>query len=87
VVDRPYPRAVAGIPTGSSWDPTKRTYSLTYTRATRAPTVVWTSPLHYPRGYRASISGGRTISARNAPLLRMRNSRGARTVRIRLTPR
>ena len=94
VVDRPHAQAVAGTPTQSSWDPSSRTFSLTYATAspagvTRAPgalTEIWASPIHFPRGYRAQATGARVLSAPNAPVLRLRNLPGAASVNVRLTP-
>ena len=94
-LDRPHAQRIAGVPGATSWDTEARTYSLTYTtappagarRKRDAATRIWTSPLHYPRGYRAKVTGARVVSRRNAKVLLLRNARGAREVRVRLVPR
>jgi endoglycosylceramidase len=95
VVDRPHARAVAGVPTDASWDASTRTFSLTYAtappadvrRAAQAPTEIWTSPLHYPDGYRVEVDKARVLSGPEAAVLRLRNSPGATEVHLRLAPR
>jgi endoglycosylceramidase len=94
-VDRPHARAVAGVPTTTSWDSASDTFRLTYATApppgaVRRPgavTEVWTSPLHFPGGYRVEVSGARVISAPGAAVLVLRNSPGASEVRLQLAPR
>ena len=94
-LDRPHARALAGVPSATTWDAPARTYSLTYAIAPPPGTIrdrdafteIWTSPLHYPRGYRAHVSGARVTSAPNAAVLTLRNAPRAAEVRVRLVPR
>ncbi len=94
ILDRPYPRAVAGVPRRWKWDAQSRTFELDYTTALAAPsespsrtTTVWTSPLHYPRGYKVAVDGARVISRPNARVLRLRTLPRSGHVELRLTPR
>jgi endoglycosylceramidase len=87
IIDRPYPRAVAGVPEAWKWDAQARTFTLTYTPGSGRTTEVWTSPMHYPAGYDAKVTGGRIVSAANAAVLQLRAERGSREIRLELTPR
>ena len=60
---RTYAQAVAGIPTAMSFDATTGDFRLRYRPDTgiSAPTEVFVSPLHYPDGYRVSVTGGTAV--------------------------
>ena len=95
VLDRPYPRAIAGTPTGWHWDAVTRTFTLAYSTSPpsrdhlshAARTEVWAGPRPYPTGYRVSVTGARVVSAPNAAVLELANDAGARSVHVELTPR
>ncbi len=86
ILDRPYPRAVAGLPESWSWDATARTFDFDYTPSGPGTTEVWTSPLHFPAGYRAEVTGADVVSPPGAPVLALRARRGASLVSVRLSP-
>ena len=85
IIDRPYPRAIAGVPSAWRWDPDANTFTLTYA-ARRGTSQIWTSPMHFPDGYVASVTGGTIVSGANAPLLLVRTS-GPGEVRLQLKRR
>ncbi|HKP90572.1 MAG TPA: cellulase family glycosylhydrolase [Thermoleophilaceae bacterium] len=93
VIDRPFPRRVAGTPTSWSWDPDARTFRLAY--STRAAgrslrsrvTRVWAGRLHFRRGYRLRVTGARILSRPGARVIALRNRRGAARVTLTLRPR
>ena len=94
LIERPYPQAVAGTPVDFGFDPDTRQFRLSY--STKAPagerlpsdldTAVFTAPIQYPDGYRASVSGGRVVSKPNARVLRIERRRGAAQVTLTLSP-
>ena len=94
VLTRPYPQAVAGVPTPWRFDPDSKRFELAYTTARkgggsfafRADTQVFASPRHYPRGYDVRVRGGEAISAPGKRLLRVRTCTGRRRVEVTLTP-
>ncbi|MFC6931498.1 hypothetical protein ACFQHO_14955 [Actinomadura yumaensis] len=86
VLDEPYPQLVAGTPKDYGYDPATRTFTLRYTPSGRGETRVHTSPLHYPRGYRATATGATVTSAPNAPTLTLRATPGTPTTTLTLTP-
>ena len=92
-IERPYPQAVAGTPTSWSYDPGSRTFTLDYRArqpngkpAPNAPTAVFVPALHYPTGYRVSVSGARVVSSPTAGTLLLCNSAGAGSVSVSLVP-
>jgi endoglycosylceramidase len=95
LIERPYPQAVAGTPLEFGFDPDSREFTLSY--SARAPdgarlpraldTAVYTAPVQYRDGYRASVGGGRVVSKPDARMLRIERSRGAATVELTLRPR
>jgi len=93
IIDRPFPRRVAGTPTTWSWDPGTRTFRLTYStrpagRALRSRvTRVWIGRLHFPRGYTLKVTGARILSRAGARVIALRNRRGAATVTLTVRPR
>jgi endoglycosylceramidase len=94
LLDRPYPRTVAGTPTGWAWDAPTRTFTLSY--ATTLPdgrrsggmqTAAYIPALHFPAGYKTTVTGARVVSAPGATILRLRNARGVGDVSLAVTPR
>jgi endoglycosylceramidase len=82
-----YPEAVAGAPRSFGYDPLTNSFSLVYTpERTRAPTLVEVpTRVHYPRGYCATATGGRVVSAPDATRLLVANGQGRR-VSISIQP-
>jgi len=89
---RPYPAATAGTPAALAFDADAG--RLDYRWSTVGPDGVDRSRLSteirmpapsFPRGYRATVSGGRILSAPNAPMLRVVATRGAKEVTVRAT--
>jgi len=91
---RPFPRAVAGTPRRFGF--ARGTFTISY--STRRPdghgrfkpgscTTVFVPALHYPHGYRARVRGARVISKPGSGLLELASRRGAKTVRLTVTPR
>jgi endoglycosylceramidase len=87
VVSEPYPQATAGTPLTYRYDPAADSFSTRYTPdpAVHAPTVVYVPPIHYPAGYKVSVSGARVVSNPGASLLQLVNERGAREVSLVVT--
>lgn len=70
VLIRPFARAVAGVPTAMAFDPTSRTFTLSYdARPTTGLTEVVLPARHYPHGYAVRVSGARVVSKPGAPVL------------------
>ena len=93
ILDRPYPRSIAGTPSRWSWDASTRTFVLSYSRTLpngHAPagmqTTVYVPLLHFPTGYAATVSGARIGSAPGASLLRLRNAAGTGNVALTIRP-
>jgi endoglycosylceramidase len=87
VLIQPYPQAVAGIPTSLSWDPAAKVMKLVYLpRAGVGDTDIFVPQRHYPRGYRAIVTGGVVVSAAGAVHLLVRTSPGARQVNVVVQP-
>lgn len=85
-LSRPYAMATAGTPLSSRYDREQRTFEYEYApdHAISAPTVLFTSPLTNPRGYRVEVDGARVVSRPNTPYLQLRPLRGATHVSVRL---
>lgn len=87
---RTYPQATAGTPVSMGFDPATGDFTYTYAPGPRSAepgpagvTVIYTSALHYPRGYTAHVEGGRVTSASDARLLTVRaDGEGPVTVRV-----
>jgi endoglycosylceramidase len=94
VLERPYPRAVAGTPESFGFDPETKRFELGY--STSAPggarlargllTEVYVPKVQYPDGYRAEVEGARIVSRRDARVLKLRRV-GAGDVTVAVTPR
>jgi endoglycosylceramidase len=88
-LSRAYPEAVAGKPIAYSFSPDTGDFSLAYVPDHRvhAPTVIFVpTEIHYPRGYCASVSGGRVTSTPGSDLLDVRSARTGRLVRVSVEP-
>ncbi len=92
---RPYPQLVSGTPMRWSFDQSTKRFDLEYAvkRADRGGTFaaggltsVSVPALQYPDGYVARVTGGRTVSAPGAPVLRVRSGRGAGRVSVTIVP-
>ena len=87
VLARVYPARIAGRGARWGFDAAHSTFELTYRPRGRAETLVSIpTTVHYPRGYRASVRGGRVVSQPGASPLRVRARRGAREVRVEVVP-
>jgi len=93
---RPHPTAVAGTPTAFGFATATRAFTLRWSTARAgggkrfgagAITEVAVPKLPYPKGYAATVIGGRVVSARNAPVLRIAASKGASSVSLTVRPR
>lgn len=59
VLVRTYAQATAGTPLAMSFDAATGAFSYRYRpHASTAPTEIFVSPLHYPRGYQVEVDGG-----------------------------
>ncbi|GAA3208861.1 cellulase family glycosylhydrolase [Actinocorallia longicatena] len=87
IMDEPYPQTVAGVPESYGFDPATRTFRFTFTPEGTAETLVHASPLQYPGGYTAQVTGAKITSAPDAARLVLRANRGAKAVTLTLTPR
>lgn len=90
-LDEPYPQHIAGTPLGYSFDQSTATFRFRYStrvplshRRSHATTVVYTSPLHYPHGYRLHVTGARVVS-RDRRHLVLRAKPGHKIVKVSLT--
>jgi endoglycosylceramidase len=88
VLSQPYPMATAGLPLDERYDPATNTFDYTYApdRSISSPTVIFASPLHYPRGYTVAVTGARVVSARGARYLELQPDRSGDRVQVRLMP-
>lgn len=88
-LSRPYAMATAGTPLSSHYDRDARVleYEFTPDHSITAPTVLFTSPVNNPRGYRVEVEGARVVSLPGATYLQLRPLRGATHVSVRLVGR
>jgi endoglycosylceramidase len=89
ILERPYPRATAGVPvTGAlRFDAATKAFDYAYTpRCAGGPTEIYVPKLHYPDGYALAVEGARVLSPPNATLLKLENLRGVTQVTVRITP-
>jgi endoglycosylceramidase len=91
---RPYPTAIAGIPTTISFDRTSKVFECSFTATQPAPhdrrarvTVIEIPAPHYPNGYMVRAKGAWVDSRRCASRLVLRTKPHAGSVSIRVTPR
>jgi endoglycosylceramidase len=92
---RPYPQLVSGTPSGWSFDPSTRTFSLRYSpvradgRGAFAPgseTDIAVPAIQYPGGYRVTVTGGTITSQANASLLKVRSGKGPGSISVTIIP-
>ena len=86
VLSRPYAMATAGTPLSSHYDREGRVFEYEFApdHSIAAPTVVFTSPINNPRGYRVEVEGARVVSRPGATYLQLRPEPGATRVSLRL---
>lgn len=90
ILERPYPRATAGVPVAGSlkFDAATRTFDYAYApRCAGGPTEIYVPKLHYPEGYALSVEGARVLSAPDAALVKLESLRDVTQVTVRITPR
>jgi endoglycosylceramidase len=89
VLERPYPRATAGVPIAGSlkFDAATRVFEYAYApRCAGGPTEIYVPALHYPNGYALAVDGARVLSAPDAALVKLENLRDVTQVTVRITP-
>lgn len=87
LLERPYPQATAGVPLALSFDAASKTFSYSYTpRCAGGPTEIYVPKLHYPDGYRVTVTGARVTSAPGAALLKLDADKDATEVSVKVTP-
>lgn len=88
LLSEPYPMAIAGTPSAYGFDPSTDTFSLTYTPdpSIKAPTVVFSAPLHYPSGYRIEVRGAHVTSRPCSPHVTIVDDPGSARVSLKLVP-
>lgn len=89
---RPYPAATAGTPLKLSFDADAGVLDYRWStlgpdgvNRTRLATEIRMPAPSFPRGYRATATGGRIVSPPDAPVLRVRAMPGAREVTVHAT--
>lgn len=96
IITRPHPRAVAGTPLSYRFDDEAGTFVLRWSSerasgrgrfGTKAVTEVPLPARQYPDGYRVRTWGSTVVSKRDAPVLRVKLRRRAKTARLEVTPR
>jgi endoglycosylceramidase len=94
ILERPYPRAVAGTPERFSFDPRTGTFELRYATAPAGTgsltpeleTEIYLPDRHYGRGYTADVQGAGVVSATGDRILRLVSLAGAERVVARVLP-
>jgi endoglycosylceramidase len=95
VLDRPYPRVVAGTPTAYPYDAEANTFELEYSAelpdgrrpARRLATEVYVPRIHYPSGYRVRVAGASARRRQGGRILVLHRDAGAAEVSVRVSPR
>jgi len=84
---RTYAQATAGTPLSMRFDTTDGSFHFRYRpdRRITAPTKIFVSPLHYPKGYVVKVDRGRIVN-RTKRLLEI-DAKSAKVVRVRVIPR
>lgn len=87
LLERPYPRATAGVPIALNFDVASKTLTYRYApRCAGGPTEIYVPALHYPRGYTLQLTGARRLSPPGASLLRIEALPEATQVEVRIAP-
>ena len=94
LLDEPYPQLVSGTPTSTSFDPARNVLDVQW--STKSPdghrfgagalTRIYTSPLHYPHGYRVTVTGGHVVGRPDRRYLSVAQNGDARHVSVALRP-
>jgi endoglycosylceramidase len=95
VLARPYPRAVAGTPRRWAWSASRGVFTAEWSTARAGggrfarglDSLLELPRAAFPRGYRATVTGGSVRSRPNARTVRIAAHRAARTVHVRITRR
>ena len=96
VLSRPYPQKTAGTPVKWDFDSDSKVFDMSYTTlradgagsfAKDGETTIFVPKLHYPNGYKVSVSGGNLISEANAPYAVITANNGASQVAVKIEPR
>lgn len=89
LLERTYPQATAGVPVSLSFNPDTAEFSYSYTpRVATAPTEIYVPvALHYPQGYRVTVTGATVASLPNSPRLVLQNTAGATEVSVMVVRR
>jgi endoglycosylceramidase len=95
ILDRAYPQAVAGTPREFRFHPSTGVFNLRYSTSVPAGyrlarsvrTVVFLPRIHYPDGYRVSVTGARVVSPPGSRRLQLERFQGAATVRVTVLPK
>jgi endoglycosylceramidase len=90
----PHPQAIAGTPTGYTFDRATKAMTLSYdtapvpgaTLGSRARTQVFVPARQYPHGYKAEVTGGKVVSAAGSPWLEVATVSGSTSVGVKVTP-
>lgn len=90
LLDEPYAQLVSGTPQSSSYDAASDVFSLRFSTTSPAGhafvagarTSIYTSPLHYPHGYRVTVTGGHVVGDASGPHLVVAQDAGAHTVTV-----
>lgn len=89
-LERPYPRATAGVPLPQGalkFDEATGVFEYRYTpRCAGGPTEIYVPALHYPQGYTLELTGARRLSSPGASLLKIEAFPEATRVEVRITP-
>ena len=94
LLERPYPQAVAGTPTGFRYHPDTNVFHLAYEATApngerlgrRIKTRIYVPRRHYPDGYDADVTGAKVTSDPDAKHLVLKRRARGRHVSLRLTP-
>ena len=94
VLERPYPQATAGTPSGYGYDAGTDVFHLAY--STTAPTGdllprtvttrIYLPRIHYPDGYSVDVNGATVVSEPGARYLELRRNPGASRVSVTVRP-
>lgn len=86
VLIRPYPQAVAGIPTAIHFDLPTKVFTMAYTATPGAgDTEIFVPDRHYPNGYIATVRGATVVSPPGATILKLRTT-GSAAVTVEVRP-